>query len=134
MGATNDPTSPPTIQTHNTEKGPIPPESRVSGPTVPKRKPVPIASAPGTETAAQQPAHQSQTLQYSKTARKQPFFSIPAWFASQKRSRKYLILGIIGGIVAVALIIGLAVGLTVGKKYGRLWLGLRVAAIESNKC
>ncbi|KAJ6145396.1 hypothetical protein N7470_009291 [Penicillium chermesinum] len=78
---------------------------------MPKRKPVPIAPAPG-PAAVKQP---QASVPVGKSAHKLPFFGVPAWFAAQRQSRKYLILGIIAAVVIIALIIGLAVGLTVGK-------------------
>lgn len=111
----NDPQTTP--DAHNVEKGPMPNYAQDPRASVPKRKPVPVAPAPSAVAAVEQPA-QAQNFQPSnRPTYKAPLFGIPAWFAAQKRSRKYLIVGIIAGVIAIALIIGLAVGLTVGKKY-----------------
>lgn len=93
--------------------------------SMPKRKPVPTATAviESEEAASGQTSLTNDKPAASSTKKTWlPTTWLPAgglgfWFASQKRSRKFLIIGIGAGIVLIALIIGLAVGLTVGKKY-----------------
>lgn len=88
--------------------------------SMPKRKPV-----PGTTTAAidseEAASGQTSVMNDKITPSTKRTVWLPAgglglWFASQKRPRKILIIGIGAGILLIALIIGLAVGLTVGKK------------------
>ena len=79
--------------------------------SMPKRKPLPAATeAPETATGTN---NHSAT---SKQNRVWPSFALGAWFSSQRRSRKFLIVGSIVAVLLIALIIGLAVGLTVGRK------------------
>ncbi|KAJ5938115.1 hypothetical protein N7454_004457 [Penicillium verhagenii] len=92
---------------------------------IPKRKPVPVpAPVPVTSaTADAEAAQATATPQLTDTKEvagdqkpKWPFVApVIAWWASQKRSRKLLVIAAIVATVLIALIIGLAVGLTVGK-------------------
>ena len=88
---------------------------------MPKRKPVPVASAPDTEPATEKTlplATENDTPSNAaeKPIQKTPFYaSLLPWWGSQKRSRKLLYTGLLT-LLLLALIIGLAVGLTVGRK------------------
>ena len=88
--------------------------------SMPKRKPVPGATnaAIGSEESAsgQTSVTSDKIASPEKRNTWLPAGGLTLWFASQKRSRKILIVGIGAGIILLALIIGLAVGLTVGKK------------------
>jgi hypothetical protein len=93
--------------------------------SMPKRKPVPTTTA-AIESGEAASGQTSLTNDKPATPfNKKTLFpstwlppgGLGLWFASQKRSRKFLIIGIGAGIVLIALIIGLAVGLTVGKRY-----------------
>ncbi|CEO58778.1 Putative Riboflavin aldehyde-forming enzyme [Penicillium brasilianum] len=96
--------------------------------SMPKRKPVPATTAAieSGEAASGQTSLTNDKPAASSTKKTWlPAAWLPAgglglWFASQKRSRKLLIIGIGAGIVLIALIIGLAVGLTVGNKHSNL--------------
>ncbi|KAJ6013427.1 hypothetical protein N7540_008018 [Penicillium herquei] len=100
---------------------------------VPKRKPLPSTTvAPDTEAASDQVSDQvsdqaptSQNPTGEKASHKTPFFGpVIAWWTLQKRSRKYLYIGLVVALILIALIIGLAVGLTVGKKNSKSNLAL----------
>lgn len=87
--------------------------------SMPQRKPLPPATAaPETEAAIDQPpTAQEPKIDTGKKPYQLPFVaSIAAWWAVQKRPRKFLIIGLTAGLLLIALIVGLAVGLTVGKK------------------
>jgi hypothetical protein len=89
--------------------------------SMPKRKPVPraiTAAIDSEESASGQTSVTSDKITPpGKKTTWLPAGGLAVWFASQKRSRKILIIGIGVGTLLIALIIGLAVGLTVGKKY-----------------
>lgn len=88
--------------------------------SMPKRKPVPGATTAAIDS--RESAFGQTSVSSDKVASPEkkktwiPTGGLAVWFASQKRSRKILIIGIGAGILLIALIIGLAVGLTVGKK------------------
>lgn len=97
-----------------------PGQAQESWASVPKRKPLPLTQDP---EASVEPAAGAGTKDTTPSANA-PNFGKRAWplglagfsFRAQKRSRKFLIIGIIAAILLIALIVGLAVGLTVGKK------------------
>ncbi|KAJ5449991.1 uncharacterized protein N7458_006440 [Penicillium daleae] len=91
--------------------------------TIPKRKPVPTTTAAIEEAASASGQTSLTNDKLPPSNRKKtwlPAGGLGLWFTSQKRSRKFLIIGIGAGILLLALIIGLAVGLTVGKKHSNL--------------
>lgn len=97
-----------------------PGQAQESWASVPKRKPLPLTQDP---EASVEPAAGAGTKDTTQSANA-PNLGKRAWplglagfsFRAQKRSRKFLIIGIIAAILLIALIVGLAVGLTVGKK------------------
>ncbi|GLI73796.1 hypothetical protein PoHVEF18_002025 [Penicillium ochrochloron] len=92
--------------------------------SMPKRKPVPGATSAAIDSEESASGQTSVTSDKIASPEKKktwlPAGGLAVWFASQKRSRKILIIGIGAGILLLALMIGLAVGLTVGKKHSNL--------------
>lgn len=99
--------------------------------SVPKRKPLPLTKGPKamSESAAVnagagagagaeiETKHVTPSTDTHNTGKRAWPFSLAGFnFRAQRRSRKFLIIGIAAAVLLVALIIGLAVGLTVGKK------------------
>lgn len=84
--------------------------------SVPQRKPVPLAKGPRTEPAAVNAGTTDARPIADSPKRLWPFGLGGFNFRAQRRSRKFLIIGIVAAVLLIALIIGLAVGLTVGKK------------------
>ncbi|KAJ5204320.1 uncharacterized protein N7498_005199 [Penicillium cinerascens] len=84
--------------------------------SVPKRKPVPLAKGPRTESAAVNAGTAVARPSADAPKRVWPFGLGGFSFRAQRRSRKFLIIGVVAAVLLIALIIGLAVGLTVGKK------------------
>lgn len=92
------------------------PNVQESWASVPKRKPVPLAKGPRTEPAAVNAGTTDARPSADAHKRLWPFGLGGFSFRAQRRSRKFLIIGIVAAVLLIALIIGLAVGLTVGKK------------------
>ena len=84
-----------------------PPNPQNFSATVPKRKPVPIASGETYENGDGVKNNQTNSR------------AIPQWLDWRQfsRRRRIIVAGAIIAIILIALIIGLAVGLTVGNKY-----------------
>jgi hypothetical protein len=78
---------------------------------MPQRKAVP-ATVPEAEAATSEPETKAGDQKHRWA------FATPvvSWWTSQKRPRKFLLIGLVIAVLLIALIIGLAVGLTVGKK------------------
>lgn len=105
------------MDTETTTNAPSAPHASGPSGSIPKRKPVPAATAPDTEPAIEHTLPtKNETPSNEKPRQKTPFYaSLLPWWGSQKRSRKLLYIGLVA-LILLALIIGLAVGLTVGKK------------------
>ncbi|KAJ5091985.1 hypothetical protein NUU61_006855 [Penicillium alfredii] len=89
---------------------------------VPQRKPVPlsttVASTGGaTNEVVPEGAKEGKTSASTST-RIWPFPSLSS-LAARRRTRLFMIIGIVIAVLLIALIIGLAVGLTVGKKHSQ---------------
>ncbi|KAJ5331245.1 hypothetical protein N7476_001028 [Penicillium atrosanguineum] len=102
-------------------------QTQESWASVPKRKPLPLTKDPEAipESAAVNAGTGVGTGKENATPsadahpsgkRAWPFSLAGCNFRAQKRSRNFLIIGIVAAVLLIALIIGLAVGLTVGKK------------------
>jgi hypothetical protein len=93
--------------------------SQESWATVPKRKPVPLAKGPSDAEATAVNAGTKDARASADAPKRVCPFSLSDFsfsFRAQRRSRKFLIIGIVAAVLLIVLIIGLAVGLTVGEK------------------
>ncbi|KAJ5677206.1 uncharacterized protein N7477_002839 [Penicillium maclennaniae] len=101
--------------------------------SVPRRKPLPLTKGPETfsgsaavddglatgneaETGAENKHGTLSADAHISSKRVWPFSLSGSRLRIQRRSRKFLVIGIVAAVLLLALIIGLAVGLTVGKK------------------
>lgn len=86
--------------------------------TVPKRKPVPPATAANNAETAKAVTTDEKHLRSNAHLEKRalPILGFGGLrFKSARRSRKIVIIGIVAAVLLIALVIGLAVGLTVGR-------------------